>query len=116
MAGVKRRLPVETHLKGVPLSPGVAVGRACIYEQQRAKSSSAPQGCPQQEIQRLHHSLRWLARQRSVLARQAEVKLGHEHAEIFEAHRLMLVDESFQSLLTMGIEENGYSAEQAVKT
>ncbi len=116
ICGVRRRLPVETRLKGVPLSPGVAVGRACFYERKRAGPDSAPQATSRQEIQRLHHSLRWLACQRSVLARQAEVKLGKEHAEIFEAHRLMLVDESFQSRLTRGIEENGYSAEQAVKT
>jgi phosphotransferase system enzyme I (PtsI) len=116
MVGAKHRLPVETRLKGVPLSPGVAVGRACFYERQRAKPDSASQAGPQQEIQRLHHSLRWLARQRSVLARKTEVKLDHEHAEIFEAHRLMLVDESFQSQLAELIEENGYSAEQAVKT
>ncbi len=116
MLGAKRRLPVETRLKGVPLSSGIAVGRACFYARQCAKPDSAPQAGSQQEIQRLHRSLTWLARQRSVLARKAEAKLGHEHAEIFEAHRLMLVDESFQSQLAGVIEENGYSAEQAVKT
>jgi len=116
MVAVKCRLSVETRLKGVPLSPGVAVGRACIYERQRAILDSVSHADPRQEIQRLSHSLKWLASQRSVLARQAEVKLGQEHAEIFEAQRLMLVDECFQSQLVKDIEENGCSAEQAVKT
>jgi phosphotransferase system enzyme I (PtsI) len=116
MVGVIHRLPAETRLKGVPLSPGVAVGRACFYKRQPAEPDSASRTGTQQEIQRLHNSLEWLACQRSVLACQVEVKLGPEHAEIFEAHRLMLLDEDFQSQLTRGIEENGYSAEQAVKT
>ncbi len=114
--GAKHRLPVETRLKGVPLSPGVALGRACFYKRQRAQPDAVSQAGPQREIQRLHHSLSWLARQRSVLARQAEADLGREHAEIFEVHRLMLVDESFQSQLAGGIQHSGYSAEQAVET
>jgi phosphotransferase system enzyme I (PtsI) len=116
MAGVRHHLPVETHLKGVPLSPGIALGRACFYERRRSKPDLVYQADSRQEIQRLRHSLRWLARQRLVLAHQAELKLGQEQAEIFEAHRLMLLDEFFQSQLTVGIEENGYSAEQAVQT
>lgn len=116
MVALEQRLLTETRLKGVPLSPGIALGRACFYKRQCAEPDSASESGPQQEIQRLHHSLRWLARQRSVLARKAAAKLGHEHAEIFEAHRMMLVDESFQSLLASVIEENGCSAEQAVTT
>lgn len=116
MIGTKHRLPIETRLKGVPFSPGVALGRACFYKRALAKPDAASQSDPQQEIQRLHHSLKWLARQRSVLARKTEAQLGHEHADIFEAHRLMLVDESFLSQLAGMIEERGYSAEQAVNT
>jgi phosphotransferase system enzyme I (PtsI) len=103
-------------LQGVPLSPGVAVGRACFYRRRRtAADSPSPADC-QQEIQRLHNGLRWLARQRSVLARKARARLGQEHAEIFEAHRLMLADESLQSQLVSSIETDGYSAELAVET
>lgn len=116
MLDAKRHQPVETQLTGVPLSPGVALGRACFYERQCAEPDSAPRAETRQEFQRLHHALRWLARQRSVLAHKTEEKLGHEHAEIFEAHRLMLVDESFHSQLSRLIEENGYSAQQAVNT
>jgi phosphotransferase system enzyme I (PtsI) len=116
MVAAKRSLPAERRLKGVPLSPGVALGRACFYKRQRTAVDSTSQPDSRQEIQRLHHALRWLARQRSVLARKAEAALGHEHAEIFEAHRLMLADESFQSQLAGSIENNGTSAERAVET
>jgi phosphoenolpyruvate-protein kinase (PTS system EI component) len=77
---------------------------------------SAPQTGPQHETQRLSNSLKWLARQRSVLARNTDAKLGPEYAEIFEAHRLMLDDESFCTQLQQVIEEKGCSAEKAVET
>jgi len=116
MAPAKRRLSAETRLKGAPLAPGIAVGRACFYELHTAEPDSVSRAGPQREIQRLGNSLRWLARQRSLLARDAEAKLGPEYAEIFEAHRLMLADESLQSQLLRVIEEKGCSAEEAVET
>ena len=116
MIAAKRRSPVERRLQGIPLSPGIALGRACFYKQPRNEPNPTSQSDPRHEIQRIHHSLRWLARQRSVLARKAEAQLDRQHAEIFEAHRLMLIDETFQSQLTGVIEENGYSAEKAVIT
>jgi phosphotransferase system enzyme I (PtsI) len=51
-----------------------------------------------------------------VLARKSEEKLGPEYAEVFEAHRLMLADESFQSQLLRVIEEKDCSAEDAVES
>jgi phosphotransferase system enzyme I (PtsI) len=115
VAVTKRKAHGETRLKGVPLSPGFALGRVCFYERQAAEPATASPSDPLHETQRLDHALRWLARQRSVLARQAEAALGQEHAAIFEAHRLMLADEAFRSQLARSIEENSYSAEQAVR-
>jgi phosphotransferase system enzyme I (PtsI) len=115
MVRAKPRQAAETRLKGVPLSPGVAMGRACFYVRQGAASVSPAATDPRREIQRLRNSLRWLARQRSVLAREAATRLSEKHAEIFEAHRLMLADEFFQSQLVQAIEEQGYSAEEAVE-
>jgi phosphotransferase system enzyme I (PtsI) len=51
-----------------------------------------------------------------VLARKSEERLGPEYAEIFEAHRLMLADESFRSQLLRVIEVKGCSAQEAVET
>lgn len=110
------RLPGERRLQGIPLSPGIAIGKACFYERQPVEPDSTSPVDPRREIQRLRNSLRWLARQRAVLARKAETLLGPRHAEIFDAHRLMLMDKSFQLQLVEGINENGYSAEQAINT
>jgi phosphotransferase system enzyme I (PtsI) len=114
MIATRRRPPAERRLKGIPLAPGIALGRACFYTRQHNAADSGSYFSAGHEIQRLHHSLRWLARQRSVLARKAEAQLDSQHAEIFDAHRLMLVDESFQLQLAEVIKENGYTAEQAV--
>lgn len=116
MAEVKASLRVETRLRGVPLSPGIALGRPCFYEHRCAGAGPASATCPGQETRRLQDALTWLERQRSELARQAQARLGREHAEIFEAQRMMLADESFHSQLAASIEEHGCSAEQAVQT
>jgi phosphoenolpyruvate-protein kinase (PTS system EI component) len=105
----------ETRLKGEPLAPGIAFGRACFYDARSTAADSAPRTGPLREARRLADSLKWLARQRSVLAHNARVKLGEEYAEIFQAHRLMLSDEAFQSPLVRRVEEHGWSAEQAVE-
>jgi phosphotransferase system enzyme I (PtsI) len=116
MGRAKPRSSAETRLKGVPLASGVAIGRACFYDRHGAEPDSASLADSQHETQRLRNALKWLARQRSVMARKTEAMLGPEHAEIFEAHRLMLADEAFQSQLLRVIEENGCSAEEAVET
>lgn len=115
MVQVKRPRPSETRLKGVPLSPGVAIGRPCYYVRQSNRSVVKTVTDPHHECERLHTALRWLAQQRSLLARETTIRLGKQHAEIFEAHRLMLTDGIFQSQLVQAIEEKGYSAEEAVE-
>jgi phosphoenolpyruvate-protein kinase (PTS system EI component) len=109
-------LSAEKRLKGVPLSPGVAVGRACFYVRETAEFAKATPEDPRLETQRLLSALRWLSRQRSVLAHETEAKLGLEHAEIFRAHCLMLADETFRQQLVTAIEEKACSAEQAIET
>ena len=116
MVRSRQRLSTETRLKGIPLAPGVAIGQACFYEMHDAVPDSAPQVEPERETQRLINSLKWLVDQRSMLARNAEAKLGAEYAEIFEAHRLMLADESLRAQLLQVIEKKGCSAEDAVDT
>ena len=116
MVRVKHSVSAETRLQGTPLAPGVAVGRACFYELHQAESDSSSPSGPKRESRRLIDSLRMLLRQRSVLARKSEARLGPEYAEIFEAHRLMLADKDFQTQLLRLIEKDGLSAEQAVET
>lgn len=115
MVAEKRRLPAEIRLKGVALAPGVALGRACFYARRSAGPDTTVAADPPQQTQRLNDALNWLARERSVLARQAGARLGPEHAEIFEAHRLMLSDECFRSRLFRSIQDNARSAEAAVE-
>jgi phosphotransferase system enzyme I (PtsI) len=116
MVVAKRSMPVEMRLQGVPLAPGIAVGRACFYRRRQSAAEVPSTPDCQREMQRLHNGLRWLARQRSVLARKARATLGNEQAEIFEAHRLMLADESLRSELVKSIATDACSAEHAVET
>jgi phosphotransferase system enzyme I (PtsI) len=115
MVQAKRRVSAETRLKGVPQSPGVALGRPCLYSRPDTAPASTQRSHPGEQRQRLHHALKLVARERSVLAREADSRLGPEHAGIFAAHHLMLDDEDLRSRLLEAVENNGCSAETAVE-
>jgi phosphotransferase system enzyme I (PtsI) len=109
------RAVTETRLKGVPLSPGIALGRACLYLRHTPVPGRGPQADPLREAFRLRQSLLSLGSQLDALARDAEARVGRENAQIFHAHRLMLTDETFQHRLFHAVEEKGCTAEKAVE-
>lgn len=109
------RVVIETRLKGIPLSPGIAFGRACLYLGNTPVPGRDPQADPLREAFRLRQSLLSLGSQLEALARDAEARVGHENAQIFRAHRLMLTDETFQHRLFHAVEEKGCTAEKAVE-
>ena len=106
----------EVQLKGVPLSPGIAVGRTCFYLRQVPEPDPACGTDPQREAFRLRQALQWLGRQLEALAYGAEAKFGEDAAAICHAQRLMTTDESFEQHLIHAIEKMGYTAEEAVET
>jgi len=104
----------DVRLKGTPLSPGIAVGRTCLYRRETPAPGSVLHHDRRHEASRLRQALQQLDRQLETLARNAADKLGTESAEIFRAHRLMLADETFRQKLRRAIEEKGYSATKAI--
>lgn len=106
----------EVQLKGVPLSPGIAVGRTCFYLRQVPEPDPACGTDPQREVFRLRQALQWLGRQLEELAYDAKAKFGEDAAEICHTQRLMTTDETFAQHLIHAIEKRGYTAEEAVET
>lgn len=104
----------DVRLKGTPLSPGIAIGRSCLYRREASDPVSALHYDHRHETFRLRQALQQLDRQLESLTRNAADNLGTESAEIFRAHRLMLADETFQQKLHRSIEEKGYSASKAI--
>jgi phosphotransferase system enzyme I (PtsI) len=109
-----RRVQVDVRLKGVPLSPGIALGRACFYRRETSGPDSIGHHDHRYEALRLRQALRRLDHQLESLALDAAGMLGRESAEIFRARRLMLADETFRHRLLRAVEAKGYTAAKAV--
>lgn len=107
------RMPPDTRLKGVPLSPGVAMGRVCLCVR-HAELPDTSEPNIEDQVQRLNKALDWLHHQRESLAQDVESRLGPETADIFHAHSLMLTDPAFQHAMFKTVEEEGCSASDAV--
>lgn len=104
----------DTRLKGIALSPGVAIGRVC-HCVRYTKSSGRSAVNVEDHSQRLKQALVSLQRERDSLAQDTETRLGRESAEIFNAHSMILTDPTFQEALFKTIADTGCSATVAVE-
>jgi phosphotransferase system enzyme I (PtsI) len=114
MSPAEQDRPIETRLIGIPLSPGVAIGRPCFFHSYPVAPGPASSTVASDEIVRLRDSMKRIASQRAALAGETAALLGREHAEIFEAHQLLLDDPCLQEQLAEVIEAERCSATQAV--
>lgn len=104
----------EIRLTGVPLSPGVAVGRACFYRS-TAVDDAPGAADPVRESERLDLSLTRLATRLVTLAGETAARLGADAAEIFHAHRMILEDPALRRQLFDQLAAGGVSAESVVE-
>lgn len=104
----------EVTLSGVPLSPGVAVGRACLHRYRRMGRNAAGDEGQAPESRRLQAALDRMIRHMQELARQADARLGSEEAGIFVVYRLVLEDQGLRRRLFEAVEVDGLGAEAAV--
>lgn len=91
----KETLPqAAAPLKGIPASPGVAIGQAFLMDSQEipiAPRSIAASGIPK-EVARFEEAL--IQTRKEIVEIQARIskELGLEHGEIFNAHLMLLED------------------------
>jgi phosphotransferase system enzyme I (PtsI) len=109
---VKRALS----LSGIPVSPGVAVGRAVLWlsrEDTAPHRTLEPEEIPD-EIERFRRAVdAAVAEIRSTAAHVSE-RLGPEYAAIFQAHALVLKDHAFVGPVEHRILRDAVNAEWAV--
>jgi phosphotransferase system enzyme I (PtsI) len=84
-------------LSGIPVSPGIAVGRAAVW---LVRADSSPRRDLDSEevpaeLERLRLAVESAIREIGEMAGQVEERLGKEYAAIFQAHALFLRDPSF---------------------
>ena len=104
-------------LSGIPVSPGIAVGRAAVW---LVRSDSSPRRDLDSEevpteLERLRLAVESAIREIGEMAGQVEERLGKEYAAIFQAHALFLRDPSFLGPIEKKIRIERVNAEWAVE-
>ena len=104
-------------LSGIPVSPGIAVGRAVVW-------IGRPDSTPRRELEaeevpgeleRLRLAVESGIREIGEMAAQVEARLGREYAAIFQAHALFLKDPTFLGPIEKKIAAERVNAEWAVE-
>ncbi len=104
-------------LSGIPVSPGIAVGRAAVW---LVRADSSPRRDLDSEevpteLERLRLAVESAIREIGEMAGQVEERLGKEYAAIFQAHALFLRDPSFLGPIEKKIRVERVNAEWAVE-
>lgn len=103
----------EIILKGIPAAPGVTIGSAYILDKQDI--IVAPRDIVEQEIPieiaRFEESLIKTRDELVLMQRKIREQMGDQHAQIFDAHLLVLEDQMLIGDVIKGIREQKQSAE-----
>lgn len=105
----------ERLLKGVGVSPGVAIGPAVVvrWAMPEVPHRVVPRSQVDKEVRRLKAAVRDVQRQLETFKSRAEDRAGVDEARIFDAQILMLQDEPFLEGIEDLIKENHLTAEKA---
>ncbi|MCA9312561.1 MAG: hypothetical protein KDA21_15205, partial [Phycisphaerales bacterium] len=101
--------------RGIPVSHGIAIGRAFVLDDVRQHIPRRTVSDTQSEVGRLESALDASRADLDRMRLQAEDELGSEAAKIFAFHQGMLADPSLTSPIRKRIEEESVTAEYAVQ-
>lgn len=105
-----------TRLRGIGVSPGIAIGE--VYLTERVIFTSRKESIPYlqigDEIDRMKSAIKLTKDQLVQIKEQIKNKMGEEHSFIFDAHLLILEDQSLLASLERVIEEEKAKAEWAL--
>ena len=101
-------------LKGIPAAPGIAMGKAVLLERSEElfvpRRSIAEKDVPA-EVLRLEEALIQTRHQILDIQKRLSEELGQEHAEIFNAHLLVLEDQSLREEIINGLRSQRHNVE-----
>jgi phosphotransferase system enzyme I (PtsI) len=107
----------ETLLRGVPLSGGIALARACLFDEQRHNQLSVYRiegQAAEAEVARLTRAMDVVADRLDGLREQVAREVGAAEAEIFVAQRMIVTDSSLREDVYEAIRSRGLNAEPMV--
>jgi len=102
-------------LRGLPASPGIAIGKAFVYGVHEELDIADFSGDVDVEISRFKRALEEAKRQVAKLRDKVEREIGGDEAKIFEAHLMILEDPMFTDNVVKYIKDSRLSAEKAVE-
>src|SRR4051794_20443008 len=102
--------------RGIPVSPGVAIGPALVLDTEglRIPRRFLGDGPVEGEIARLRHALAAAAREARDKQTAVNDKVGKQYGAIFAAHALLIEDPALVRELDGLVRDQGYTAEYAV--
>ncbi len=103
-------------LAGIPVSPGVALGPAYVYQVQRITVVQRSVTDPEKEVQRLQEALAATRQDIEALQARAQKQAGAYEAAIFDAHLLFLTDPTLVDVAIARIRGERINAEVAWQT
>lgn len=100
-------------LKGIPASAGVAIGKALLFDSEEllvSQRAITEEQIPY-EVLRLEEALIHTRHQILGIQRRLAEEMGQEHAEIFNAHLLVLEDQSLREEILNGLKAQHLNVE-----
>ncbi len=100
-------------LRGIPASPGIAIGPAYLYEPTLPEVDRRSVEDPEAEVKRLRGAIQTARQEIQTLRVQAAAQVGDYEAAIFDAHLLFLDDPALVEAAYARIREAHINAEAA---
>ncbi len=107
----------ETRFKGLPISPGVAVARVCLFNESRHVSLPVADVTDKEvrsEGDRFRKAITVVREKLSILIKEVDARVGKAEAGIFTAQKMLLEDPTLIERITDHIRSKNFNAEKAV--
>lgn len=109
----------EVRLKGVPVSPGLAIARVCLFNDarhERLVPVTIPEADRESECARLQKAFAEAGAKLAEIQRKVSAEIGPAEGEIFVAQKMMVEDEHLRKRMLDAIRDRNAGAEMAVMT
>ncbi len=102
---------METLFQGIGVSPGVAIGKALVFDVRRLDVPRYSVNDTAAEVDRLNAAIEDVREELTSLYRRTAAQLGEKHADIFKAHIMLLDDVVLREEVAKQVEVEGLNVE-----
>jgi len=106
---------VEITLRGIGVSPGIAIGPSCLYQVQTLNVARYTVADPAAEISRFREAVEKARIDLQIITDRTAEELGEKHAAIFGVHMDMLSDPAFSPEIEKRCKEESLNSETLVQ-